>query len=60
MKEFKLPYYKGHINFSIEEERVNGVLTSHSEEYVPDLSQEELVERALANPVESEKLMCPL
>ena len=56
MKEFKLPYYKGHINFSIEEERVNGVLTSHSEEYVPDLSQEELVERALANPVESEKL----
>lgn len=56
MKEFKLPYYKGHINFSIDENRVNGVLVSHSEEYVPEFSQEELVERALANPVESKKL----
>ena len=25
MKEFKLPYHKSHINFSIAEERVNGV-----------------------------------
>lgn len=56
MKEFKLPYYKGHISFSIDENRVNGVLVSHSEEYVPALSQEELVEKALANPVESQKL----
>lgn len=56
MKEFKLPYYKGHISFSIDENRVNGVLVSHSEEYVPTLSQEELVERALANPIESQKL----
>lgn len=58
MKEFKLPYYKGHIAFSIDEKRVNGVLVSHSEEYVPKFTQEKLVENALENPVNSEKLSC--
>ncbi len=49
MKEFKLPYYKGYIDlFLIDENRVNGVLVSHSEEYVPKYTQEQLVENALA------------
>ena len=56
MKEFKLPYYKGYINFSIDENRVNGVLVSHSEEYVPKYTQEQLVENALQNPINSKKL----
>lgn len=56
MKEFKLPYHKGHINFSIEEERINGVLVSHSEEYVPTMGQSELVQYALDNPIDSPKL----
>ena len=56
MKEFKLPYHKTHINFSIEEERVNGVLVSHSEDYKPTMSECDLVQYALDNPIDSPKL----
>lgn len=56
MKEFKLPYHKSHINFSIAEERVNGVLVSHSEDYKPTMSESDLVQYALDNPIDSPKL----
>ena len=56
MKQFSLPYGKTRINYSIPEERIAGVLQSHSEEFVPDKSQTELVEAALAAPTGSKRL----
>ena len=35
MAEFKLPYYKGHIDCTIPDELVAGVLVSKTESYVP-------------------------
>ena len=35
MANFKLPYYKGHIDFELPDELVAGVLVSQTENYVP-------------------------
>ena len=51
MANFKLPYYKEHIDFNIADELVAGVLVSKVEEYVPTATESELVEEALANPI---------
>lgn len=53
MAEFKLPYYKGHINCTIPNELVAGVLVSKTEEYKPTMSEVELVKDALLNPIGS-------
>ena len=37
MAEFKLPYYKGHIDCTIPDELVAGVLVSKTESYVPTM-----------------------
>ena len=51
--KFKLPYYKTHVELELDEAKVNGVLVSKTEDYVPTLSESELVERALQNPINS-------
>ena len=54
--KFKLPYYKEHIEFEIKDELVNGVLVSKTEDYVPELSEVELVKQALNNPINQKPL----
>mgnify|MGYP003292206490 CR=1 FL=1 len=53
MANFKLPYYKDHIDFNIADELVAGVLVSKVEEFVPTKSETLLVEDALSNPIGS-------
>lgn len=53
MAEFKLPYYKGHINCTIPDELVAGVLVSKTEDYKPAMSEVELVKDALLHPIGS-------
>ena len=53
MANFKLPYYKGHIDCSIPDELVAAVLTSKTESYVPEKSEIELVRDALEHPIAS-------
>ena len=53
MAHFKLPYYKGHVDFQLEDELVNAVLVSKVEEYKPDKDESELVKDALNNPIGS-------
>lgn len=54
-----LPYGREKLTLELEDARVRGVLLSRIEQYDPALSQEELVERALQNPVCS-KPLCEL
>ncbi len=49
----KIPYDKSTLDLNIEKERINAILTSKVEEYKPDLSEEELVLKALENPISS-------
>ena len=54
--KFKLPYYKEHIEYEINDELINGVLVSKTEEYVAELSEVELVKEALNNPINQKPL----
>lgn len=56
MKTIPLPYGKGTISLSLEENRMIDVLTSRITSYTPDASQEELVIRAMAEPIGSPAL----
>ncbi len=56
MANFKLPYYKGHIDLTLDDSKVNGVLVSKVEDYLPLLSEQELVKEALNNPIGSSPL----
>ena len=51
-----LPYGRTHLALELPESRVNGVLRSRLEEYIPTRGQRELVEAALTNPIGSEPL----
>ena len=51
-----LPYGRTHLALELPESRVNGVLRSRLEEYIPTRGQRELVEAALAAPIGSEPL----
>ncbi len=53
MKNIKLPFYKGHIDLNIEEEKIAGVLVSKTESYKVDKTEQELVRDALENPINS-------
>ncbi len=53
MAKFKLPYYKGHIEYQIDDELVAGVLVSQTENYVQTNSEVGLVKDALLNPIDS-------
>jgi len=52
----KLPYHTGHIDLDIENKYLTGVLESGADNFVPDGSETEIVERALDNPIGSDKL----
>ena len=56
MREIKFPYGRGTLSYDFEKENLLGVMTSHIEEYEPDLEGRELVRRALDNPIGSRKL----
>ncbi len=56
MANFKLPYYKGHIECVIPDELVNAVLVSKTENYVVTKSESEIVKDALNNPISSSPL----
>ena len=56
MAEFKLSYYKGHINYQIPDELINAVLVSKTENYVVTKSESEIVKDALQNPISSSPL----
>lgn len=51
-----LPYGKEHFEVALEDSRVNAVLLSELEEYVPEKTQEELVREAMMNPIGTERL----
>lgn len=59
MAKFKFPYYKGHIDYEIKDELINGVLVSKVEDYKPEMPEVELVKDALNNPISS-KPLCEL
>ena len=56
MAKLNLPFYKGHIECNIPDERVKAVLVSKAEEYKVTLSETEIVKNALNNPISSVKL----
>lgn len=56
MLHFELPYGKETLPLSLEKNVVAGVLISHLEEYDPEASQQELVRRALENPIGTQPL----
>ncbi len=56
MKEISFPYGKEKLTYSFNEEELTGVLESSIEGYKPEFSEEELVRRAILNPVGSPKL----
>ncbi len=51
MKEILFPYGKTKLAYSFEEKELAGVLTAELEQYVPQGSPRELVEKALQNPI---------
>lgn len=56
MKNIKLPFYKGHIDLNLEEDKIAGVLVSKTESYKVDKTEQELVRDALENPINSQPL----
>ncbi|MGM0419961.1 MAG: nickel-dependent lactate racemase [Bacillota bacterium] len=51
--DFAIPYGKEGLEFSLPEERVAAVLSSNANQYQPDYGQQKLVDRALADPIDS-------
>ena len=47
MKEILFPYGKEKLAYQFDEKELTGVLTSHIEEYEPEMSGAELVKRAM-------------
>lgn len=54
--KIKLPYGKTFQETEIEDSRIQGILTSHLEEYHPEDDQLTIVKEAMASPIESKKL----
>ena len=51
-----IPYDRTHLSIDIPQQRLKAVLRSRLDSYTPALSQQELVDAALANPIGSEPL----
>lgn len=56
MANVKLPYGKEYLDVEIPEERLNAVLVSDMHHYKPELSQVELVQQAIENPIGTPRL----
>lgn len=54
--KIKLPYGKTFQETEIDDSRIQGILTSHLEEYQPEEDQLTIVKNAMAYPIESKKL----
>lgn len=56
MTELAFPYGKEKLNYTFDDKELVGVLTSSIEEYEPEADGTELVKRAMAHPIGSERL----
>ena len=56
MSKIKVPYHKSMIDIEINDKNLVGVLRSKADTYKVDMSQGEIVERALDNPIGSKSL----
>lgn len=56
MLTFQIPYARSYMQITIDKDRINGVLNSRTHDYRPVLSQQEIVQKALENPIASERL----
>ena len=56
MAKLNLPFYKGHIECNIPDEKIKAVLVSKAEEYSVSASETEIVRKALENPISSVRL----
>ncbi|MDF2677575.1 MAG: lactate racemization operon protein LarA [Bacillota bacterium] len=56
MANVKLPYGKSFLDAEISDERLNAILVSDMHHYKPELSQEELVQKSLENPIGTPRL----
>lgn len=56
MGKIKVPYHKSIIDIEIDDKNLIGVLKSKADTYKVDMSQEEIVEKALDNPINSKYL----
>lgn len=56
MREIQFPYGRNHLTCAFEEERLNDVLLSGVESYVPEHGQQELVRLAIENPIGQPRL----
>ena len=54
--EIRIPYGRHHLTADIPEARLQGILRSRLEAYIPEADEEALVEAALANPIGSQTL----
>lgn len=54
--KIKLPYHKTFLDVNVPDKNLLGVLSSKADEYKTTLSQEEIVKKALDNPIGSPKL----
>ena len=56
MFEMNVPYDKGEMKISLSEKNLAGVLEGKQSEYTTKLSEKELVEQSLDNPIGSKSL----
>lgn len=56
MAKIKIPYSTTFVDAEIPDENLIAVLESKAHHFVPDVNEEQLVERALDNPIDSESL----
>jgi Uncharacterized conserved protein len=56
MATIKIPYNKRFLEANISDKNLEAVLQSKAHDYKPGLTQEEIVEKALDNPIESKSL----
>lgn len=52
----EFPYGKSFLNVNIDDNRLRDILVSSIHEYKPSISEDEIVEQSLQNPINSEKL----
>ena len=56
MAKIEIPYGKGKLAFNLEDERIQGVLRSEGANYKASEKEEEIVRKALENPIGTERL----
>lgn len=56
MKTFDMPYGNGFMKIAVPEDNIVGILESKAHSYHPSLAEEQLVERALDNPIGTSRL----